>query len=176
MSGNPSEVDPRYKELNSSKGQAFKEFHRKSFEAFLMSEPDGNPNKYILEDFFDLAKKKWAMVSMPRKATFLELSKKNTKKEKKAAKDPNAPKKAMSSFMFFAQDCRRRMEKDSTPSTDAPKQTVGEHAKIMGKKWKELGQEEKEVYIKMANQDRARYQEEMKSYAGASKIKTQVIL
>ena len=163
-------------ELESFEGPAFKLFHVKSYEEYRKSQPSKQSQEYALEDFLDLAKCKWSLVSLAKKSNFFEQSKKapmppkktkeekklekkkEEKKAKKKAKDPNAPKKPSSSFMLFSQDYRSKLDEE------AKKVPMLEMAKILGQKWKEIGQEEKDVFVKMANEAKTKYQEQMEAY------------
>ncbi|KAJ4972492.1 hypothetical protein NE237_005666 [Protea cynaroides] len=62
------------------------------------------------------------------------------KRKQKKKKDPNAPKRAMSGFMFFLQ-----MERENTKK-DNPGIAITEVAKVLGERWKKMTAEEKEPY------------------------------
>lgn len=57
----------------------------------------------------------------------------------KAKKDPKAPKRALSAYMFFSQDWRERVKAEN------PDAGFGEIGKLLGARWKELSDEEKKV-------------------------------
>jgi len=76
----------------------------------------------------------------------------------KSKKDPNAPKRALSAYMFFSQDWRERIK------TENPDAGFGEVGKLLGAKWKELDDEEKKPYIEQAAQDKTRAEEEKAAY------------
>lgn len=59
----------------------------------------------------------------------------------KAKKDKNAPKRALSAYMFFSQDWRERIK------TENPDAGFGEVGKLLGAKWKELDDDEKKVCL-----------------------------
>ncbi|KAF9463329.1 high mobility group box domain-containing protein [Collybia nuda] len=80
----------------------------------------------------------------------------------KAKKDPNAPKRALSAYMFFSQDWRERIK------TENPDAGFGEVGKLLGAKWKELDDEEKKPYIEQAARDKTRAEEEKASYVPES--------
>ncbi|CBH10033.1 high mobility group protein, putative [Trypanosoma brucei gambiense DAL972] len=69
----------------------------------------------------------------------------------KIKKDSNAPKRAMTSFMFFSSDFRSKHSDLS----------IVEMSKAAGAAWKELGPEERKVYEEMAEKDKERYKREM---------------
>lgn len=153
--------EAKRKELDSFKGPAFKEFFSKTFELFVKIQPKDDSIAYEMADFHDLARKKWSVVSLAQKHNFFEKSKKAMKKEKKKNKDPNAPKKPLTSFNLFCQEYRSGIEKGSagTPSL-----------KVMAQKWSVLGQDIKDGFTGRAEKEKLRYQEELESYERAVKV------
>jgi len=85
-------------------------------------------------------------------------SKSPKKKTKRAKKDPNAPKRALSGFMFFCKDKRPALAKEN------PKDGITEIAKMLGKAWGKVSAADKKKYQAMAEKDKARYEKEMKKY------------
>ncbi|OSD03719.1 hypothetical protein PYCCODRAFT_1365370 [Trametes coccinea BRFM310] len=73
-------------------------------------------------------------------------------------KDPKAPKRALSAYMFFSQDWRERIKAEN------PDAGFGEIGKLLGAKWKELDDEEKKPYIDQAAADKARAEQEKSEY------------
>ncbi|KAG6719788.1 hypothetical protein I3842_03G024400 [Carya illinoinensis] len=80
------------------------------------------------------------------------------KKKQKKKKDPNAPKRAMSGFMFFSQMERENVKKSN------PGIVFTEVGRVLGDKWKKMTAEEKEPYEAKARQDQKRYREEISGY------------
>ncbi|KAF9480627.1 HMG-box, partial [Pholiota conissans] len=80
------------------------------------------------------------------------------KPARKAKKDPNAPKRALSAYMFFSQDWRERIKNEN------PDAGFGEVGKLLGAKWKELDEDEKKPYIDQAAKDKERADEEKAAY------------
>lgn len=78
--------------------------------------------------------------------------------KKKVVKDPNAPKKASSSYLFFNAENRDKVKKQNPDIK--PKDIMKE----LGKMWKALSEKDKVKYNKMADADKVRYANEMKSY------------
>ncbi|KAJ6482913.1 high mobility group box domain-containing protein, partial [Mycena vitilis] len=76
----------------------------------------------------------------------------------KAKKDPNAPKRALSAYMFFSQDWRERIKAEN------PDAGFGEVGKLLGAKWKELDDEEKKPYVEQATKDKVRAEDEKNAY------------
>lgn len=80
------------------------------------------------------------------------------KRKPKKKKDPNAPKRAMTGFMFFSQSERENVKK-SHPGI--PFTEVG---KVLGERWNKLSAEEKEPYEAMSKADKKRYNEQITGY------------
>ncbi|KDQ54550.1 hypothetical protein JAAARDRAFT_49184 [Jaapia argillacea MUCL 33604] len=101
---------------------------------------------------------------MPKETTKSTKSKKKAadKAEKapraKAKKDPNAPKRALSAYMFFSSDWRERIKAEN------PDAGFGEVGKLLGAKWKEMDDEEKKPYVEQAAKDKERAEEEKAAY------------
>lgn len=73
-------------------------------------------------------------------------------------KDPNAPKKSLSAYMFFANE-NRDLVRAANPGV-----TFGQLGKLLGAKWKELNDEEKQPYQAKADADKKRYELEKAAY------------
>lgn len=80
------------------------------------------------------------------------------KRKQKKKKDPNAPKRAMSGFMFFSQLERESVKRDN------PGITFLEISKVLGDRWKALSAEQKEPYEAKARADKKRYRDEISGY------------
>jgi hypothetical protein len=76
----------------------------------------------------------------------------------KSKKDPHAPKRALSAYMFFSQDWRERIKAEN------PDAGFGEVGKLLGAKWKELDDAEKKPYADQAARDKERADEEKAAY------------
>ncbi|KJA22161.1 hypothetical protein HYPSUDRAFT_41316 [Hypholoma sublateritium FD-334 SS-4] len=103
---------------------------------------------------------------MPKEATTKPRRKAAEKAEKpkgKPKKDPNAPKRALSAYMFFSQDWRERIK------TENPDAGFGEVGKLLGAKWKELDDAEKKPYIDQAARDKERADDEKAAYDNKAK-------
>ena len=73
-------------------------------------------------------------------------------------KDPEAPRRALSAYMFFSQDMRETLKKEQ------PELSMVEGAKVIGQRWTETSEKDKAKYVKKAENDRKRDEEEMKDY------------
>jgi len=87
---------------------------------------------------------------------------KKGKRKTKKKKDPNAPKKAMSAYLFFNQAYRSVIKKDF-PDLKSP-----DIMKKLGEKWKTLSNDEKTEYDQLARNDKDRYNRENADYGGSS--------
>ncbi|CCD83370.1 High mobility group protein 1.2 [Caenorhabditis elegans] len=80
------------------------------------------------------------------------------RKRKRAKKDPHAPKRALSAFFFYSQDKRPEIQ------AGHPDWKVGQVAQELGKMWKLVPQETKDMYEQKAQADKDRYADEMRNY------------
>jgi len=76
----------------------------------------------------------------------------------KQPKDPNAPKKSMSSYMLFANDMRPKLK------TSQPELSFGEVAKALGAQWKQVKPDVKQHYEKLAEKGKAKYESDFAYY------------
>ncbi|KAF5117835.1 hypothetical protein DV495_004543 [Geotrichum candidum] len=80
---------------------------------------------------------------------------------RKKKKDPNAPKRSLSAYMFFASENRE------TVRTENPGIAFGQIGRILGERWRALSVEEKEPYEAKAANDKKRYESEKAQYAAS---------
>jgi len=80
------------------------------------------------------------------------------KKRKKAKKDPNAPKRSLSSFMIFSNE-KRAAVREANPTL-----SVTETSKKLSEMWKGLLPDERAKYIELAEKDKQRYKHELEGY------------
>jgi hypothetical protein len=90
----------------------------------------------------------------------LEKDIKNNKNKKTKKKDPNAPKKNMSSFFQFAKEKREQFKKNN-PGAKIYVVEINKQAK---KEWDNLDELQKKKYIDIAIKDEKRYEKEIKKY------------
>ena len=76
----------------------------------------------------------------------------------KKLKDPNAPKKPKTSYMYFCDDFR----KDITEKN--PDLKMGGISKELGKIWNGYSDDDKEKYNELAKKDKNRYEDELEEY------------
>mmetsp|Transcript_35233 Transcript_35233/g.41560 ORF Transcript_35233/g.41560 Transcript_35233/m.41560 type:complete len:198 (-) Transcript_35233:194-787(-) len=80
--------------------------------------------------------------------------------KKKAKKDPNAPKRPMSSYFLWIAEVRESLK------AKHPDASLGEFSKILGAKWKTLSDREKAPFVEQAATAKENYTEALKRYKG----------
>ncbi|GMG56436.1 unnamed protein product [Ambrosiozyma monospora] len=80
------------------------------------------------------------------------------RKTTRKKKDPNAPKRSLSAYMFFANEQRDIVRAEN------PGIGFGQIGKILGEKWKALDAEGKIPYDNKAEADKKRYEAEKAAY------------
>jgi len=88
--------------------------------------------------------------------------------KKKAKKDPNAPKKAMSAYMLWMNQEGRDQAKAEGVSG------IGPIGKLCGERWRSMDAGEKAPWEAKAKADKARYESAMAEYSGKGKGKAAV--
>lgn len=82
------------------------------------------------------------------------------KRPRKAVKDPEAPKRARGSFVFFTFEMRPQV------MAEFPDIKFVEMGNVLGQRWRALSVEQKKKYEDMAAGDKVRFHMEMQQYAG----------
>lgn len=80
-------------------------------------------------------------------------------------KDPNAPRRPRSAYIFFCQDTRADVLKGS------PTMSANQVLKELGKRWKALGQKAKVRFEQLAATDKERYKTECAGYSPPENMK-----
>ncbi|WVZ01968.1 hypothetical protein V8G54_022774 [Vigna mungo] len=121
----------------------------------------GVSDTLMMENFQKPAKKE-IKKDLPSKASTSKKKPKDDedgkKKKQKKKKDPNAPKRAMSGFMFFS-----KLERENLKKTN-PGISFTDVGRVLGEKWKKMSAEEKEPYEAKAREDKQRYKDEISDY------------
>jgi hypothetical protein len=84
----------------------------------------------------------------------------------KPKKDPNAPKKPLTSFMLFSNEFRSQIKKEN------PGISFGELGKKIGELFRALPSDKKQKYEDMAKQEKERYKKALMEYESGSKKAT----
>ncbi|USP73841.1 nucleosome binding protein [Curvularia clavata] len=98
---------------------------------------------------------------MPKEKTTRKAAPKAKNDSGKKKKDPNAPKRGLSAYMFFANEQREKVREDN------PGIKFGEVGKLLGEKWKALNEKQRQPYEAKAAQDKKRYEQEKAAYQAA---------
>merc|ERR1711865_555615 len=96
--------------------------------------------------------------SKPKASKALAAKKEEPKAKTKAKKDPNAPKRGLSAFMFFSTDKREDI-KAANPGC-----SFGDVGKFLGEAWAKVDDKAKAKYQKQADNDKVRYEKEKAKY------------
>jgi len=80
------------------------------------------------------------------------------RKQKRAKKDPNAPKRGLSAYMFFANEQRENVRAEN------PGIAFGQVGKVLGERWKALSDKQRTPYEAKAAADKKRYEDEKAAY------------
>ena len=80
----------------------------------------------------------------------------------KAMKDPAKPKRAKSSYLFFCDDVRPKLQSKLKKKGETLE--LGKVAKELGSLWRALSAAEKEPYNAKSKADRERYETQMEEY------------
>ncbi|TEY44440.1 hypothetical protein BOTCAL_0350g00180 [Botryotinia calthae] len=75
-------------------------------------------------------------------------------------KDPNAPRRGMSAYMFYANDQRDRVRQEN------PVLSFGQLGILLGEEWKALSVGQRSMYEEMAAKDLRKYEEDFARYRG----------
>ncbi|KYO00771.1 high mobility group protein B2 [Plasmodium gaboni] len=82
------------------------------------------------------------------------------KQNKKKKKDPLAPKRALSAYMFYVKDKRLEIIKEKPELA----KDVAQVGKLIGEAWGKLSPAQKAPYEKKAQLDKVRYSKEIEEY------------
>lgn len=78
--------------------------------------------------------------------------------KRRGKKDPNAPKRGLSAYMFFANEQRENVREEN------PGITFGQVGKLLGERWKALNDKQRTPYEAKAAADKKRYEDEKAAY------------
>jgi len=76
----------------------------------------------------------------------------------KKFKDPDKPKRAKTSYLYFCEEMRPRVKEDN------PDLKLGGTMKVLGKMWAEVSEGDKKKYRELYEEDKKRYEEEIDEY------------
>eukprot|EP01155_Anaeramoeba_flamelloides_P012142 Anaeramoba_flamelloidesa330748_65.p1 GENE.a330748_65~~a330748_65.p1 ORF type:complete len:283 (-),score=56.54 a330748_65:119-967(-) len=84
--------------------------------------------------------------------------KKGGKGRSTGRRDPKKPKSARTPYQFYSSDVWRGIKQDN------PDFQTGDISKEIGRRWRLVQEKDKEKYVKQSDQDKIRYEKEMKEY------------
>lgn len=87
----------------------------------------------------------------------------NAGKGRKTTKDPNAPKRPSTAWIFYYKEQIQVMKKKNTDMS------TKEICSALGAKWKKMSDRQKKKYNDLAQKDRERYQREKDAYEAKNK-------
>ncbi|QSS52720.1 non-histone chromosomal protein 6 [Histoplasma capsulatum var. duboisii H88] len=93
--------------------------------------------------------------NMPKEKASRKTKARSIEKKKK---DPNAPKRGLSAYMFFANEQRENVREEN------PGISFGQVGKVLGERWKALNEKQRAPYEAKAAADKKRYEDEKASY------------
>tara|TARA_B110000285_G_C14855119_1_gene481852 strand:+ start:63 stop:470 length:408 start_codon:yes stop_codon:yes gene_type:complete len=76
----------------------------------------------------------------------------------KAMKDPNKPKRAKTSYMYFCAEKRDELKKNN------PELKMVDLSKLLGKLWGDTNEKNRKKYVVLADKDKMRYSEDKEQY------------
>ena len=78
------------------------------------------------------------------------------------AEHQNAPKKPMTAYLYFFNEHRAVILREN------PEKGLIDIAKECGKRWAQFSEQERAPYLELAEQDKARYKEELERFKDSS--------
>jgi hypothetical protein len=134
--------------------------------AFFGQDPDGERDDVVkrLADFLERPKasdEKFFVASSAKRKRSASRSKSPRSKspaKKRKKKDPNAPKRPRSSYLYFCKAHRNEVAKKH------PKEGITDISKRLGAMWHKTSAKDKKEFDDKAKKDKERYNKEMKSY------------
>ncbi|XP_010439134.1 PREDICTED: high mobility group B protein 6-like [Camelina sativa] len=156
-----------WKNLSDKKKAPYEEVAKKNKETYLQEmevykrtkEEEALSQRKEEEELLKLHKQEaLQLLKKKEKTDNLIKKEKATKKKKNENVDPNKPKKPASSYFLFSNDERKKLTEER-PGTNNSTITA-----LISVKWKELGEEEKQVYNGKAAKLMEAYKKELEAY------------
>nr|GMD05543.1 high mobility group B protein 6-like isoform X1 [Ipomoea batatas] len=140
-----------------------KEQYAKEMEIYRKNKEEEAANSKKEEDEMDKLRKHEAMQLLKKKEKAENLIKKTKEEQKKKQKeekntDPNKPKKPATSYLLFSKEERKKIAEEK-PGTNNSTVTA-----LISVKWKEMSEEDKQVWNNMAAEAMEAYKKELEEY------------
>ena len=129
-----------------------------------MGHPSQAPQTFA--KFSKIVSEKWRRMSGVEKASYEdheEVGGKRKVKKVKKVKDPNAPRRALSAFMLFQIDERKKLK----TNPDHVNKNFGEMGKLLGERWNSMSSAEKLPWETATKLDQERYKKDLAEYNAA---------
>nr|GMD03343.1 high mobility group B protein 6-like isoform X1 [Ipomoea batatas] len=140
-----------------------KEQYAKEMEIYRKNKEEEAANSKKEDDEMDKIRKHEAMQLLKKKEKAENLIKKTKEEQKKKQKeekntDPNKPKKPATSYLLFSKEERKKIAEEK-PGTNNSTVTA-----LISVKWKEMSEEDKQVWNNMAAEAMGAYKKELEEY------------
>jgi len=86
------------------------------------------------------------------------------KKKKKKMKDPNAPKRNISAYFFFAAKNRPSVKEELVTANEGENPRCTQVMKVIAERWSMVHDHDKKEFEDQAENDRSRYQRQLQQY------------
>ncbi|KAI9318504.1 high mobility group box domain-containing protein [Dichotomocladium elegans] len=163
------EIGERWKELSKDQRQSYidqaaliKQDHLQTHPNFIYT----RRSKAEIAEARNLSKSRRCMKSTTthcrrrRQQDAKDITRDPRGRKKKRHKHPTAPKHPMSGFLFYLSAVRPQI------AQRFPGSTVGPISKIIARQWRNMSNQERIPWLEKAEQDKARYAQEMQIYMG----------
>ncbi|KAF3561330.1 hypothetical protein DY000_02015250 [Brassica cretica] len=147
----------KWKTLSAEEKKPYEEKYKAEKEAYLQVITKEKREREAMKLLEDEQKQKTALELLDQYLHFVqEAEQEDNNKKTKKIKDPLKPKQPISAYLIYANERRPALREDN--------KSVIEVAKLTGEEWKNLSEEQKAPYDKMAKKNKEIYLEEMEGY------------
>ncbi|CAD5327555.1 unnamed protein product [Arabidopsis thaliana] len=146
----------KWKGINAEEKKPYEEKYQADKEAYLQVITKEKREREAMKLLDDEQKQKTAMELLDQYLHFVQEGEQDNKKKAKKIKDPLKPKQPISAYLIYANERRAALKGEN--------KSVIEVAKITGEEWKNLSEEQKAPYDKMAKKNKEIYLQEMEGY------------
>ncbi|XP_027341422.1 high mobility group B protein 6-like [Abrus precatorius] len=152
------EMAKKNKEKYNQDMEAYKQ--KKDEEATQLMKEEEENMKLQKQEALQLLKKKEKTENMIKKTKKNQQKKKQTKEDKNV--DPNRPRRPPSSFILFSKEARRNLQEERTGITTSTLNA------LVSLKWKELSEEDRQLWNGKASEAMDAYKKELEEYNNKS--------
>ncbi|KAF8077435.1 hypothetical protein N665_1036s0010 [Sinapis alba] len=149
-------VGAKWKTLSAEEKKPYEEKYQADKEAYLQVITKEKREREAMKLLEDEQKQKTAMELLDQYLHFVQEAEHDNNKKTKKVKDPLKPKQPISAYLIYANERRTALREEN--------KNVIEVAKLTGEEWKNLSEEQKAPYDKMAKKNKEIYLQEMEGY------------